>query len=320
MTRHCLTICLLFAPSSVWGAPYDGRSLPADTTWVMHIDMEALHESASGTAMREKWLSHEKARKHIDQIREQTGMDPSQDILGATFFDSKFEKHHGVAMIHVRNADAQKLLARLNEKEPDNKMVEYGPYKLYVWSKERGHDSHKEHTVCGTLYDGQAMIFSRDALQVMRVLDVLDGKAAGLSADSPLGAAPDVGTVVLMRGEGISKSAHELRCPVLKDSSWFEVAIGASGGKSFANMYVDTSSDDVAKNAKAVIEGFRALVGLKAKGDDVQKLLSNLEVSASGTSLSARWSANELEAMKTMDNLGHRWRKKHSHWKQRHKD
>ena len=315
MNKLLMVMCILFSPVYGWSAPLDRRHLPQDTTWVMHLDMEALRDSALAETLRDQWLTHDKVRKHLDHVRKETGIDPSEDILGATIFDSKFKKHHGVAMIHVRNADGQKLLARLNEKEPENRMVEFGPHKIYLWTKDHHHGGKAKYTVCGTLYEDQLMIFSRDLLQVLAVLDVLDGKKAGLPADSSLGAETSTGTILLMRGKGLEKVDHKLRCPVLKESKWFEVEIGARDGRLFTNMLVDTNDAEVAINAKGVMEGFRALANLRHKDEGLQNLLSGLKVSASGTQITAEWSAEESATLKAMESLVERRRKGVDKWK-----
>ena len=315
MKKSLLLMCVLLSPTCVWAGPIDGQQIPKNTKWVMHIDMQAFRDSALGAAVRDKWLNRDEMRKHLDRIREATGMDPSEDILGMTFFDSQFKKHHGVAMIHVQNADGQKLLARLNEKEPENRMIEFGPHKIYLWSKEHRHGRKGDHTICGTLYQERIMIFSRDLVKIIDVLDVLDGKKAGLDADSSLGAEPNAGTTLLMRGEGLGEAKHTLRCPVLKDSKWFAIEVGARDGKSFMNMVIDTNDEKVATSAKGVIEGFRALVNLRHKHEDLQDLLSALQVSTSGPKITVDWSAEESATMKAMKSLRAFHHKRHGKWK-----
>jgi len=324
MSRFLFSLVLaVLTPLVGFAAPFNSSHIPADAKWVAHIDLEAIRASVIGKAMREHWLAKEKVQGHLDKVRDEIGMDPSEDILSATLYDTKYEKHHGVLMITVQNADGQKLLARLNEKEPHNRMVEFEGAKLYLWTKGGKHP----HTVCGTLYDNRVMILSRDVIQVTEVLDVLNGKKPALSSDSPLAASTPAGTTLLMRGIDLADARSVLRCPVLKESNWFELETGANAGKSFMNMTIDTDSDEVASNAKGVIDGFRALISLKHGKENLKQLLSNLEVSTEGETISATWSADEtavLESIKAMvaKHKKHKggWHKGgwHKKWREKH--
>ena len=222
-----------------------------------------------------------------------------------------------MAMIHVRQVDGSRLIAKLNEKEPENRMLEYKNHELYLWTK-----SHhgKETTVCGTLHDNQMMIFSRDPLKVIAALDVLDGRSRGLDDDSRLGGEVRHGTVLMMRAVDLAGSEKLTKCPILKDSTWMEVAMGAYDGESFATMVVDTESSELAESAKAVMDGFVALARLKhAQDETFGKVLDGLAVSASDGSISVDWSAEESDVKKVIKFMyqkmkahKHSWHKKHA--------
>jgi len=311
-----LTILLALGPAS-WAtaAPFNPEHVAADAKWIIHLDVEAMRATAVGKMCGEEVLSREELRRHLDKMREEIGMDPSEDLLGATMYDTQFKKEHGVAMIRVRQVDGTRLIAKLNEKEPGNRMLEYKKHELYLWTK-RCHG--KEMTVCGTLHDNQVMIFSRDPLKVIAALDVLDGRAIGLSDDSRLASKGRPGTVLLMRGVDLASSDKLTKCPILKDSTWMEVAMGASGSKSFATMVVDTESTELAESAKMVMDGFVALARLKHGQDETfGKVIDGIKVSASDASLSVDWSADEEDVMKVIKQV-HQKMEAHKHsWKKK---
>ena len=254
---------------------------------------------------------YEKTQKYVAKVIAETGMDPTKDFLGVTVYDNQFRKEHGVAMIHVRNVDGSRLLAQLNTKEPDNRMVKYGNHKLYFWTKRH---RKQEMTVCGTLYEGHTILCSRNPLKVMAALDVLDGKQPGLNANSRLATPPPCGTIVLMRAADIvSQKKFRLRCPVLKDSQWMEVTGGTDNGKSFLKMVVDTQSPEVALNAKGVIDGFVALTRLRhSDRQATTKMLNGLEVSVLETTIVAHWVAAEEDTIEMVKKIRHRT-KQHRH-------
>jgi hypothetical protein len=309
---------LLLGTSPIFAAPFDSQQVPEGAKWLIHVDFEAFRGTAAGQAVRDEWLAKDKVQAHLQKVQEEIGMNPSEDILSATLYDTQFQKEHGVAMIHVRKVDGKRLLARFQEKEPDNKMVEFGSHKIYIWQHAHGG---KEHAVCGSLYKEKVVVFSRDVLKVMAALEVLDGKKPALSASDPLAKATADGTVLLVRGVDLSSAPTKHDCPVLKDSKSLEAQIGAHEGKSFLNLDLHTNSEEIAQNAKTVVDGFRALVNLRHRNEQLQKLLSNLEVTTSEANVSLRWSMDEgaaLEAAKELrqhgkkhgEELRKRWRER----------
>ena len=311
-----ICIVLLAVASANWAvaAPFNPEHIAAGAKWVIHVDMEALRDTAAGKMCREKFLNQEKVRKHLDEICEEIGMDPSEDLLGVTMYDTQLKKEHGVAIIHVRKMDGSRLIAKLNEKEPENRMLKYKKHELYLWTK-RHHG--KEMPVCGTLYNGRVMIFSRDALKVIAALDVLDGNGESLNDDSRLAGDVRDGAVFLMRGVGLAESQMLKKCPVLKDSNWLEVVMGANEGTSFASMEVDSGSKDMAKNVKAIMDGFAALARIKhGKHESFGKMLDGLETAAAGNTLWVEWSADEEDVINVMEEVQ---RKMKEHWKGRSK-
>ena len=85
MNRFLFSLVLaVLTPLVGFAVPFNSSHIPADAKWVAHIDLEAIRASVIGKAMREHWIAKEKVQGHLDKVREEIGMDPSEDILSAT--------------------------------------------------------------------------------------------------------------------------------------------------------------------------------------------------------------------------------------------
>ncbi len=298
------TLVLLLAstttifPRTALTSPLDIARIPADTKWLVHMDMDAMRESGWGQYIRSKWLSRERVREHIDKMIEKTGLDPREDLRSATLFDNGFEKHRGTVLIEVQNVDGQKLLALLRERHPDLRVSSYGEHRLYLWKSDHGRK--KDHYITGCLYQGSIMVFSSETPNVMVALDVLDGKAAAISASSPLAMAAEDGTLLLARGIEMAELGWPGRCPVLSDSDQFSFAAGEADGKVFADSKLVTNKEETATNAVAVMNGLRAMIMLRHREHEhVMRVLEGLTSTVDGTNLSIRWEANGKDVLKS---------------------
>ena len=124
-----------------------------------------MRKSNVGEFIRSKWLCHDRMRKTMEEILERTGMNPSQDLNGATLYDASFQKHRGVAVIQVAQIDADKLLGHLGEKHTDGRVSSYGEHNLYTWEVHRKRE--KRQFVTGALYKDKTIVISSETAKVM---------------------------------------------------------------------------------------------------------------------------------------------------------
>jgi hypothetical protein len=279
------------------------KQVAADAKWVMHVDVDALWASAVVQKAYRKCLEmHKDAEKKMDMVCGMVGMDPRKDLHGITVYGKDTNKEHGVMIVHA-NVN-QKLLLQMVAKAADHKATAYGSYELHSWTHKGG--KKESHTVVGTFYKPNIMVFAGSDGAVKAALDVLDGKAGGITGrESPLAGRTLPGSILVARASAIDPKTQ---CPVLKQTDSFRVALGEDKGQSFYRARLVMKSTGVVEQVKAIVEGFRAMVSLQ-HGSDAQamKLVNTLKVSSDGTKLNIRWSASTDDVWAAIEKAAKKW-------------
>jgi Spy/CpxP family protein refolding chaperone len=267
--------------------PLNPKDVPAKANWVAHVDVDAMRDSlVVKNAWQKLVAAHKDAEKHVDKLRDATGMDLRSDLHGITAFGPQAGQHTGVLIVHAKFDS--KLLLEKAAKAPDHKVVKYGSHDLHSWTdKHHG----KPHTALGVIYQPDVLVFSDCIDQLKAAVDVLDGKSPALAGDSPLARRVPAGATVLFRAIGLAQ-ANLGKCPFAKQLDSIRVTAGENNGQSFFRARVAVVSEEVANQMKAVVEGGKALALLRAGSDEqAKKIIDGLKISVQDKSLALQFSA-----------------------------
>jgi len=300
---------LLIPASLVSAAPLALGELPADTRWVIHLDLEAARATPVGKTFHARCLSTDAAQAKIEKIRKEIGIDPTKDLLSITAYDHQFARHQGVLLLRATKLDKEKLLAGLKKKHPDHQISEHGTTKLYTWTAHK--KGKHAHQVTGAILGDQVLILSRNPDQVRAALDQLDGKGDSVSKDSPLAAATAEGTVLIARGIGMKGEETPFRLSVIRNADSLAISAGQTGDDVFVKVTLVTESTDVAQQYRAVAEGFQALAGLRAKEGDagaaLRRVVQGLKVTTADRTITANWKAAPVDVRAVVKNRTKKW-------------
>jgi hypothetical protein len=266
--------------------PVELKQVAADAKWLVHVDVDAMRASIVVQKAYCKCMEvHKDAQKHFDKVQETLGLDLKKDLHGITVYGKDLDKHHGVLIVH---ADVnQKLLLEKAQKAPDHKVAKCGSYEIHSWTQKHGKESR---TVYGTFFKPNVLVFAGCASAIHAALDVLDGKSPGITDQkSPLAGRLPPGATLIIRASAIGP---QIKCPILKEADSFRVTLGENQGESFYRARLTMKSSEAADQVKAVVEGFRAMVGL-ARGSDAEtmKLVNALKVTTQDKAVRIAWSA-----------------------------
>lgn len=268
-------------------APFDSKNVAADAKWVVHVDVDAVHDSlVVKKAFETCPLLKNDSGKHFDKIIEKFGVDLRKDLHGMTLYGRDTDKTHGVAIVFAKVN--QKLLLDKAAHATDHKATKHGEIDIHSWTQKCGP---KPHTAAGAFYKPDVLVFAASVEGVAAAIDVLDGKSHGITdPKSPLGGHVYSGSIFLARAIAIRP---ETRCPVLKQAASFRVALGEHDGKSFYRAKLVMKSPEAAAQLKAINDGFQAMGSLKFSGDaDVMKLIDGLQAKVEGSTVRIRWDAS----------------------------
>jgi hypothetical protein len=279
--------------------PLELKQVAADAKWLVHVDVDAMRTSIVVQKGYQKCMEmHKEAAQHLDKIHEMLGMDPRKDLHAVTAYGKDLDKLHGVLIVHA-DVDQKSLLEKA-QKAPDHKVAKYGSHEIHSWMHKHGKESH---TAFGSFFKADVLVFARSLDAVQGALDVLDGKSPGVTDEkSPLAGHLSPGAILIVRASAVNP---QMKCPILNQADSFRLALGEDKGQSFYRARLTMKTTEAAQQVKAVVEGFRAMVGL-ARGSDAatMKLVNALKVTTKDATVRVTWSAPADEVWTAIEKAG----------------
>lgn len=277
-----LTFGLALA-SLAYAEPLDTKQVAADVRWFVHIDVDAIKAGQIPQTVGSLVLNSPASGRELKRLAEVAGLNLPEDLHGITIYGRRYAEPATVVIVYAK-VDQQRLTAFLQQK-PGYHTDSYGKHELIVWTEMRGRKD--EHTVTGCFYRAGMIVFGRDAAEVKRALDVLDGTSPSLPNDDPLLAAETPrGTMIQARGVDLYDVELPFKSPLVRKSKSFRVALGEHNGEAFAVARATTESVETAKQLRAVVEGLLAMAELQFESDEqISQLLEAVKISSEGKSV-----------------------------------
>ncbi len=124
-------ILVLFAAPAFSGG-LDRDLVPASTRWIAHLDVEHFLRTELFQAAREHGAEDV---LELDEMRDELGLDPLEDLLSITVFAFGDRPEEAVALLALRAEAAQRALDRAEEEE-DHVFLEVDGVRLRGWTKD----------------------------------------------------------------------------------------------------------------------------------------------------------------------------------------
>jgi hypothetical protein len=308
LVSRTLVACLLVAGAApLPAAPLDPATVAADAKWLMHFDMAAARDSV---VVKRAWERMQKMHPHaggmMDMAARMTGMDPRKDLRDVTAWGLDTDKRDGVMI--VRGRVNREMLERMAAKAPDHETMEHRKHTLHAWT-HKGWKGRGRERMAGAFHRDDVLVFARAPEKVKAALDVLDGEAAAVRGDGPLGGRVRPGSILVARAAAIDP---DTKCPVLRQGRAFRVAMGEIAGKSFYRARLEMESPAAADAVEDVVEGFAALGRLRWGDDaDAMQLVNAVNVDVEGDTCTIVWDGDAERVAKVVERALDEWQRRH---------
>lgn len=281
--------------AAVRAAPLQPERVPADATWMIHVDVDRLRDSMLWELLQPALGDNAAYRAKVRELEEVSGATYPRDLHSLTLYGCDFTEQGVTLQIHA-GADVDRIL-RLLKRNPRYRSYQVGNRLVFSW-EDQGRQ------LFGCFYQGDRLVMGWSQKALEHALAVIDGREAGLKADSPLagGLPPAAGPAPLLsmacldlaslRQEGLVKSP--LLAPV--HSAWMR--LGDEGGIASVQARAQTDGPDSAEHLRVSVEGLKAIAALAdTDGRDPQArvralLAQGISVTAGGAAVDLSWRAN----------------------------
>ncbi len=286
------TLLVLFAVVTGCGSlaraePLDSKKVPADVKWLAHIDADAIKAGKVPRTIGALWLKVPSARERLKVLGKTIGMDPAEDLHSVTIYGRRHTQVDSVVVLRAE-VDRKRLIAFL-KRRPGYHTVPYGDHELIAWTEKKGQE--EGHTVTGSFYQPTVMVFGRDAAEVKKALDVLDGTSPGLAEDAPL-LAPDAPTGAMIQAHAADLASMHLpfKSPLVRKSRFFSLFLGEHDGEAFGVARIVTETAEIAGQVRTVVEGLLAMAELQFDSDkEATEVLQAVKVSTDGNTVTVQF-------------------------------
>ena len=296
MIRHLLALTLVLAAAPA-AAAIDDATLPPDTAWYVHVDLDTMRGTAVGKQIY-AWLDEEV----LDEIREDTGFDADSELDAVTAFSDDAGIGTLILEGDITQASRDKLLAAL-EMGADLATGSAGGrdyFEIRNVDIDDGDLAIEGETLFLSFARRNAVVVSTTLDGMQRAIDAKPRRNRGnallvLAADKSLMQA-GVDTVALgdRRGPGSWNSG------LLREAREVAFVLADRGGDADIAVRVTANDPRTTDSLAAIVRG---LVGLQALADDqdpnVTTLLSSLQIDtdSAGMTLALRVAPDVLRAV-----------------------
>ncbi len=265
-TRRALGIAagIGVAASAAWSGPLNTRIVPSDAKAVVHLDLEAALESGIGRFILEHPEHFDLSQ--IEQVEQQLGLNPMEDIYDVTIYTMGNED--GVLVATVSDAIEQALEAVADMLGDDRfRTRSIDGTRVYVIDTE-------DETVYAYVEPTgrqRTVVLSKDADLLMFAVALVGGEGESLrDSDSPLaGASPADGVFLFLATTDPDRFGRgRLGSKLLGEVSLIIAQAGEDDGEAFAQASINMNSPEGAARAATMGRGLVALGQFIAQNED----------------------------------------------------
>lgn len=285
----------------------DPSHVPADAQWLIHIDYEALSDSALCQTIRDEKPAVSKMVQ--GWMKQRYGIDPPQDLKSLTMFSRDYREYTGTVVIKA-DYDGKKVKQRLQQ-AMNHRTTQWQDHTLHTItlseqkSADEGPSGDEEMTV--VMVDEETLILASSVANAKRDLKLLAGKSTSLQGKkSPL--LTDKVDSAWMHGAAINLGElkqHPVAMPIIAQHERITWSFGKqSDGKLYEQANLVAQSNQIAKKMKTILDGVVAYEELwAAESKPLSALIQNVEVTHEGQATGFHWQGSSDQVVDAMEDV-----------------
>jgi hypothetical protein len=281
--------------------PLAGSSLPQNTHWVTHFDVDGVREAKPlWEPLHPKLLvqRHPEIVMRIAAFEGITGMKLPDDLHDVTLYGSDFDEATACIRIHGKldTASVTGVIAQ----SKDFLRGDHNGHEVLQW-----HDNSRDRLTYIAFPMENFAVLAPSRKTIEAALDLSDGKAPALTADSalnpPAGSAAKPAPCVWVAADGLSGlPSNKVESPLLRVMDSAAFAVRWNNDRLSMETRVQTKDAAAAQQLQAVAEGIKAFVTLTAEGEHpaprmrlLAETLAPMKFQAEGRVLKGEWTIDK---------------------------
>jgi len=271
------------AASIVSAGPLQRADVPAETAWILHVDVDRLRPTAVGQYLVAE-MDKPEAQANFAAFQSMLNFDPRKQLHGLTLYGTGASPETGVLLVYG-DFDPDRL-ASMVQGAHDYQSTPHGKHVIHNWidDKKKPVNGVKPR-VYGAVQGTHIVVLAQQEKRVADALDALDHTTRSLADGNlfpQLGAGGNTSIIqAAARKLDIPDSAPQ--AAVLRLAKGAVLQVGeAEGGQAKATLNLEASDAEVAQLMASVGHGLVALLKLQRDNPGSQKLAEGLSVRQDG--------------------------------------
>ncbi|MCX8089558.1 MAG: hypothetical protein N3I86_01270 [Verrucomicrobiae bacterium] len=271
-----VSLGLLGAVLSGGAAPLQRNDVVRDPMWWLHVDADALRQTALGQYLLAE-LEKPEAQKKFAAFQTVFNFDPRRALRGLTLYGVSPAEEDAVLLVYA-DFDANRLTT-LAEGAKDHQSSAHRHHTIHNWIDENkpAKDGKKPRTYAA-IYGNRVVIFGQKHSRVAEALDVMDRLIPGLAAEADF--ARGEGGAVFLQGAArkLELPANDPNAAVFRQSRGLALVMGEKQQRVEATLTLLADNEEVARHIELVGRGLIGLMKLQIDKPENQKLARALSV------------------------------------------
>jgi hypothetical protein len=234
-------LAAMFLGMPLFAAPLDVSRVPADSKWLLHLDLEAVRETAIGGELTNEIESRFGAK--VRAMKRMFSVDVLKDLRGLTMFGNG-RKDEAVVLIDgaMDRAHLEDVIAAAD----GYRLLDHGAFRVHVWT-DNGQTQH------AAFFNEGLLVFSEREGLLRSALDTLKG-GASLPADGFFTAAPGKPMAVgFAKLRDIEMDGDEAQ--LLRRANTLKLALCEMDGRISGRMAVVADDAVMGQRIRRVLDG-----------------------------------------------------------------
>ncbi|HEX7009298.1 MAG TPA: hypothetical protein VF184_04915 [Phycisphaeraceae bacterium] len=276
------------------------QDVPQQARWYVHIDVQAMLQSAVGQRVLDRWELDADSPK-VREFEEDYGFNPLTDLHSVTMYGTTLEEGQGVVVLRG-DFDREALVRRMTRARNYEEVDLDGRAAHRFTIHRRGED----HRVLAVIRDEGEVVIASGQPELRDALAVMEGEGEALGEGDPLLAPQPPGVFFQLGVVGLDTLEH--RSAAMRSVRSAQLAAGQADGQAHIQLRTQTRDAQTAAQMVELIEGLRALVALRHGPDaPITQAVQTLTAKAEGDRVSADWSCDANVLAQWMDRHGKAW-------------
>jgi hypothetical protein len=261
-------------------APLKRTDLPADPTWVVHIDIDALKTTTIGEFITGE-LDKPEVKDKLAAMQQMFSFDIQKQLHGVSLYSTSMKQEDGVLIVY---ADIQPdNLVTLVKGAEEYQGLEHKGHTIHSWIDKNRHfgpGNGNQRTFAAI--QGSRLIFGQSKATVASALDVIDGGPNLATSKNFAQLGRGKSSFIQAAARKLDLNGNDPGAQMFKMAKSLQLEVAEMDAKLIAVVALTANDEESANNITQMAQGLLALVKMQKDNPQAAKFTDALSIKQEG--------------------------------------